>query len=78
METGLIYKITNQINNKVYIGLTIRTLEERQKQHLYGVGNGNGTTPIARAFLKYGKENFVFEIIEDKIPNEELDERERY
>ena len=29
-----IYKITNDINNKVYIGKTIKTVEERFRQHL--------------------------------------------
>lgn len=30
---GYIYKITNQINNKVYIGQTSRTIEKRWKDH---------------------------------------------
>ena len=30
---GLIYKITNQLNNKVYIGKTVESLEERWKEH---------------------------------------------
>lgn len=31
---GIIYQCTNLVNNKVYIGQTIRTLEERKKEHL--------------------------------------------
>ena len=31
---GFIYKITNQINQKSYIGLTTSTIEERWKEHL--------------------------------------------
>ena len=30
---GVIYKITNILNNKVYIGQTIRPLEERIERH---------------------------------------------
>lgn len=29
MEKGYIYKVINKINNKIYIGQTTRTLEER-------------------------------------------------
>ena len=31
---GYIYKITNRVNNKVYIGQTRRTIEIRWKQHI--------------------------------------------
>ena len=31
---GYIYKITNNINGKVYIGKTTKTVEERWKGHL--------------------------------------------
>lgn len=53
-----IYKITNKINNKVYIGQTNQTLKTRFNQHF------NTTTHISlikRAMEKYGKENFTIE-----------------
>jgi hypothetical protein len=31
----IIYKITNTLNNKSYIGQSINSLEDRWKQHLY-------------------------------------------
>lgn len=34
MKTGLIYKYTNTVNGKVYIGQTTTKLEERHKKHL--------------------------------------------
>lgn len=34
---GYIYKITNQINQKVYIGLTSRSIEQRWQEHLRSV-----------------------------------------
>ena len=32
-----VYKITNILNNKVYIGITSRTIEERFKEHKYRI-----------------------------------------
>lgn len=34
IEFGRIYKYTNLINNKVYIGQTKKSLEQRHKNHL--------------------------------------------
>lgn len=34
MEYGYIYIIKNKINEKVYIGQTLRSVEERFKQHM--------------------------------------------
>ena len=70
-----IYKITNLIDEKCYIGKSTnidnrfkqyRSLrEDRTNQHLY------------RAFLKYGLDNFSFEIIEE-CSKAELNDREIY
>lgn len=52
-----IYKITNLINNKVYIGQTTQYPNKRFKQHLsYGYY-------LTKAIKKYGKENFEFKIV---------------
>lgn len=67
-----IYKITNLINNKSYIGQSIR-IENRFKDHC----KKSSTSLISRAIQKYGKENFSFEILEICLP-EQLDEREQY
>lgn len=75
---GYIYKIQNKINNKVYIGQTVKTLEKRFHQH-----QNNFDKPyfsqivLYKAFKKYGIENFTFEGIEE-VSNEYLDEREKY
>lgn len=73
---GIIYKITNSINNKVYIGKTLETLEERWKQHKKDSMRFLNR-PLYRAMNKYGIENFTIEVIErPKI--EILSERECY
>ncbi len=71
---GYIYKITNKINNKIYIGQTSRTIEIRWKEHC---GHLNNNMPICRAIKKYGKSNFLIEELEE-CPNNKLDEREKY
>lgn len=74
-----IYKITNQINNKVYIGQT-QDIERRFRQHHTEPFNENSTTYnvlLYRAIRKYGIENFSFEIIE-QCNQEALDCREKY
>lgn len=38
---GIIYSITNLINNKMYIGQTARTWQERWKDHLEYYRNSN-------------------------------------
>ena len=58
-----IYKITNKINNKIYIGMTTKDIEVRWKQHLKVSKSKNDKNHrlIHKAILKYGVENFIFE-----------------
>lgn len=71
---GCIYKITNKINQKIYIGKTSREPELRWKEHLqYATHQPERyNTPLYLAMRKYGINNFHFEIVEDNI----LDEQE--
>lgn len=59
----IIYKITNKVNGKVYIGQTIRTLEERKQQHIQCAKN-QVDRHLYAAMNKYGVENFEFEEID--------------
>lgn len=72
---GNIYKITNKINGKVYIGQTIHSIEYRFSKHC--LKSQNGCVVLHNAITKYGKENFKVELIEE-VPIEKLDEREIY
>lgn len=72
----LVYKITNQINNKIYIGQTTETLKKRFARHCGYQLNDN--TYLHRAMKKYGTENFKIEEIERVDNQEELNEREIY
>lgn len=68
-----IYKITNMINGKSYIGQSIH-IEQRWEEHLY---KSSGCSLIKYALHKYGKENFDFSIIEE-CQQTKLNEREQY
>lgn len=72
-----IYKITCRINNKVYIGQTIESLEQRFNRHM-GYQKDEHDTKFYRAIRKYGKENFYIELLEIVSSQEKLDEREYY
>ena len=73
---GYIYKITNKLNNKVYIGQTICQPSKRWYHHLADANLGSNVK-FHRALRKYGKDNFTRDIIEE-IDDELLDEREIY
>lgn len=78
-NVGYIYKITNTINQKKYIGSTIRP-EKRKKEHFYFAaltGSPSYYYPLQCAIRKYGADFFVFEIIE-KTPVKDLYARERH
>lgn len=73
-----IYKITNTLNGKVYIGKTLSTPEQRWRQHLRDSRRPEcAERPLYRAFNKYGFENFQLTTIEE-CEHTQVDERERY
>lgn len=73
-----IYKITNQINGKVYIGKTLNTIQERWRKHCSDYKKERcEKRPLYRAINKYGVENFTIEQVEECSP-EVASEREKY
>lgn len=70
-----IYKYTNNINGKIYIGITTRTLGNRHKEHIKNINDG---LYFHNALLKYGIENFTLEIIDKAINIKELKNKEIY
>jgi group I intron endonuclease len=65
MDKGKIYKITNKINNKIYIGCTINSLEKRYYEHLYRCFKTDYKSKLYNSIKKYGEENFYIELIEE-------------
>ena len=75
---GYIYKIYNDINEKIYIGQTTKVRPtDRWSQHKSDSKNlrKGDNSAIHAAMNKYGVEHFYFEIIEE-VDNSKLDERE--
>lgn len=73
-----IYKITNKINQKIYIGQSVN-ISKRWVAHRNGAFNPNNkqyNTPLYKAIRKYGIENFTFEVLEE-CPISELDIKEK-
>lgn len=75
---GFIYKITNNVNGKVYIGQTIQTIKERFYQHCATKCSDSVLNmAIHRAIKKYGKSNFTIEVIEE-VDKDSLNDREKF
>ena len=73
----LIYKITNTVNGKVYIGQTVRSLDVRFQEHLRCADNGDGYY-LHAAIRKYGKDNFEISTIAETDDPDILNELEIY
>jgi group I intron endonuclease len=74
----IIYKITNSINDKVYIGQTVESLKKRWNRHTWVCTIKRNAMAITNAIVKYGKENFIIEEIDKADDIEELNEKEIY
>ena len=67
-----IYKITNIINHKAYVGKTESSIEKRFQEHCADAFRaGKKKRPLYSAMRKYGVENFSIELIEETDNPEE-------
>lgn len=74
MITYKVYKYTNIINQKVYIGQTSQTLEQRAQK-----GENYKSCPnFYKAIQKYGWENFQSEVLEDNLTRQQAHDQEKY
>lgn len=75
--TGFIYKITNDVNDKIYIGKTLKTIEERFQEHLKDSRKESlEKRPLYNAIRAYGEEHFQVSLVEecdiDKLSDREI------
>lgn len=75
MSFGIIYKATNLENGKVYIGQTIKSLETRKNVHY---SKYSSCVYFHNALMKYPKDSWTWEVIEQCDSREELDKKEIY
>lgn len=73
----IIYKVTNKINGKIYIGATTKTLGNRKRNHI-SESKGRCLYVFHKALKKYGDINFIWEIIDTAQTQKELFEKETY
>lgn len=72
-----IYKITNLKNQKFYIGQS-KNLNNREHNHFYQLErNEHHNEILQNSFNKHGKENFIFDVLEE-IDSDYLSNREKY
>lgn len=75
----IIYKVTNKLNGKIYIGQTSKTLEKRKLQHeRESLTKSRTSVKFHNALLKYGFDNFEWEVLKECSTQEELDYYEDY
>lgn len=69
----IIYRITNKVNGKVYIGQTSRTLAERLYEHIKG-----NPSRVGKDIAKLGKDSFSIDVIDVVDTQEKADKTERF
>lgn len=72
---GLIYKVTNKVNGKMYIGQTTRTLTKRRIEHL--CHSKNSSDVFHKALRKYGASSFEWMVLIDNLKSKDLDYAEQ-
>jgi len=77
-KTFIIYKATNNQNNKSYIGLTTRSLHQRKLEHLQHARANKRQYSIYHAIRKYGENSFTWEVINQTTDKNKLQELEKY
>jgi group I intron endonuclease len=65
VKKGIVYKITNLINKKEYVGCTIYPIKKRFEEHIYRCLKTDSNTKFCNSVRKYGVKNFNVEIIEE-------------
>lgn len=77
-KLGKIYLISNDVNNKLYVGQTVQTLRKRFTGHCcYSKSDRSDGMLIKRAIHKYGKDKFHISLIEE-CTVDSLNDREIY
>lgn len=71
MNTFKVYKITNKINGKIYVGVTSKTIEKRFKEHCKHRKHRPDLC-LYQAMNKYGVENFEIALVTETYTEEDM------
>jgi group I intron endonuclease len=71
---GIIYKVENKVNGKVYIGQTIYGLNKRKLEH---INDHRYNSILTKAIRKYGRDNFKWDVIDEADNQDVLNMLER-
>lgn len=72
MKTGSLYIVYNDINDKVYVGITVRKVHRRFHEHIYAAEAEKDNFQFHKAIRKYGSQNFHADCLLSGIPIERL------
>jgi group I intron endonuclease len=75
---SIIYKITNSLTNKCYIGYTSKTVNTRWSQHIHRSFKKNLNCKFDNALRKYDVTNWNIEVLEENLSVAESKEKEMY
>jgi len=78
MSTGTIYTIICKVNQKRYIGQTVKNVATRWREHIGESKTDKGNRPLYNAIKKYGSGMFTIRTLEEDIDVDKLSEREIY
>jgi len=68
----LVYKITNNINSKLYFGITKCSLQKRWNEHRHNSLKSKKKSHLCLAIKKYGIENFTIELVKECLSEKEM------
>jgi group I intron endonuclease len=74
----IIYKVTNKVNGKIYIGKTVKSLPIRKSQHCYTARSNRSASYFHKAIRKNGQDSFDWQVLESCKNTDELSKREMY
>lgn len=73
-----VYLVTNRVNGKKYVGITIQSIDARLNAHFSKARITSDNRKFYNAIRKYGEENFYIELLDRADSYTELKEKEKH